>query len=216
MFQSILYEDDSIIVVNKNPGIAVISGRAINENEILSKYLEVITGGKIFIVHRLDRETSGVIIFAKNSETHRYLSMQFEKRKTKKEYLAVVSGKICNSGKIDEPIFEFGSGRMGIDTRGKLSLTEYNVQKCFHNASILEVFPYTGRRHQIRVHLYSIGHPVLGDTLYGYPRPVGGMPRLMLHAHRLSINLENGTEKTFLAPTHMQWNEIVSNLADKE
>lgn len=212
MFQSIIYEDESVIVVNKNPGVAVVSGRGIPETQILSRYLEELRGTKIFTVHRLDRETSGIIIFAKSAVAHKNLCLQFEQRKTVKTYLAVVAGKMDGSGYIDEPVFEFGSGRMGVDRRGKCSQTSYVVQSDFLNASQLEVQPLTGRRHQIRVHLYFVGHPVLGDSLYGNPRPVGNVPRLMLHAYKLTVKLEDGTEKNFCAETDSKWNEIVEKL----
>lgn len=213
MFKSILYEDDSLIVVNKNSGTPVIPGRGIKDSEVLCRYIEEIRKCKIFIVHRLDRETSGVIVFAKTPDAHRDLCLQFENRKTKKVYLAVVLGKITGSGTIDKPVYEFGSGRMGIDTRGKESQTDYIVKEDFSGASLLEVSPLTGRRHQIRVHLYSIGHPVLGDRLYGDPRPVGNVQRLMLHAYRLTLTIKNGIEKTFCAPTDDLWEQIMQSIS---
>ncbi len=212
MFQEIIYEDESVIVVNKNPGVAVISGRGIEDSEILCKYLEQIRGIKIFTVHRLDRETSGVVLFAKSAKSHRNLCLQFEKRETEKTYLAVVSGKLSCSGSVSEPIYQFGSGRMGVDKRGKKSQTDYFVEKEFRSASLLKLHPITGRRHQIRVHMYHIGHPVLGDRIYGSPRPVGNVPRLMLHAYALTVKLENGNKKTFYAATDRQWNAIIEKL----
>lgn len=212
MFQSVIYEDESVIVVNKNPGVAVIPGRGIPDPEILCKYLEKSCGGKIFPVHRLDRETSGVIIFAKTPQAHRNLCLQFEQRKVSKIYLAAVSGRLSGSGTVFEPIYQFGSGRMGVDKRGKKSQTDYVVIQEFNNSTLLKINPLTGRRHQIRVHMYHIGHPVLGDMIYGYPRPVGNVSRLMLHAHTITVRLENGIEKTFCADTDMQWNEIVEKL----
>ncbi len=212
MFQEIMYEDDSVIVVNKNPGIAVVSGRGIKDSEILCKHLEQIRGIKIFTVHRLDRETSGVIIFAKSAIAHRNLCLQFEKREAEKTYLAVVLGKLSRSGIVSEPIHQFGSGRMGVDKRGKESQTDYYIEKEFRSASLLKVHPKTGRRHQIRVHMYHVGNPVLGDRNYGYPRPVGNVSRLMLHAYTLTVKLENGINKTFCAATDSHWNEIIEKL----
>lgn len=212
LFKEIIYEDDSVIVVNKNPGVAVISGRGIKDSEILCKYLEQIRGIRIFTVHRLDRETSGVIIFAKSARAHRNLCLQFEKREAEKTYLAVVAGKLSYSGSISEPIYQFGSGRMGVDKRGKMSQTNYFVEKEFSNASLLKLNPVTGRRHQIRVHMYHIGYPVLGDKLYGFPRPVGNVSRLMLHAYTLTVKLDNGIKKTFCASTDNQWNAVIEKL----
>jgi RluA family pseudouridine synthase len=190
----------------------VISGRGIDISETLNFQLERKTGQKIFTVHRLDRDTSGVIIFAKNAFTHRLFSQQFERRETEKIYLAVVSGLMIGTGCIDAPVYEFGSGRMGIDSRGKSSRTKYNVLKQFVDSSLLEVFPETGRRHQIRVHLYSVGHPILGDANYGNPRPVGNIARLMLHAHRLTLTLPGGSRKTFTGEPDSKWNEIMKSL----
>lgn len=212
MFKEIIYEDNSVIVVNKNPGIAVVSGRGIKDSEILCKYLEQIRRIKIFTVHRLDRETSGVVIFAKSANAHRNLCLQFEKRKTEKTYLAVVSGKLGCSGTVVEPIHQFGSGRMGVDKRGKKSQTDYFVEKEFRGATLLRLHPITGRRHQIRVHMYHIGNPVLGDKVYGSQRPVGNVSRLMLHAYTLAVELENGVKKTFRAATDSQWNTVIEKL----
>jgi len=93
---------------------------------------------------------------------------------------------------VDRPLREFGSGRVGVDPSGKPSLTRFKVLQTFKGATLIEVEPSTGRRHQIRVHLYALGHPVLGDTRYGDPRPVGGAARLMLHALRLELEFPPG------------------------
>lgn len=144
-------------------------------------------GSKAFVVHRLDRETSGVLLFAKNADSHRDLSVQFESREIEKTYLALVFGHPPNSGEVKTPLREFGSGRVAVDLNGKPCATRWKVLKRAGGNSLLEVAPLTGRRHQIRVHLYSIGHPVLGDDLYGKDRPVGGAARLMLHAWKLAF-----------------------------
>jgi 23S rRNA-/tRNA-specific pseudouridylate synthase len=100
---------------------------------------------------------------------------------------------------------------MGVDSRGKESLTCYRVLCNLRNSTLLEVRPQTGRKHQIRVHLYSIGHPVLGDRLYGYCRPVGGITRLMLHAYRITFTL-SGNRRTIEAPPDQEWERIISRL----
>jgi len=94
---------------------------------------------------------------------------------------------VKSGGRVETPLREFGSGRVGADPAGKPSLTEYSVRARGEGCTLLTVEPKTGRRHQIRVHLYSLGHPILGDPLYGSPRPVGGAPRLMLHALALGL-----------------------------
>lgn len=207
----ILYEDSHLIALNKEPGTIVIPGRGVSDSDTLVRRLEDYCGGKIFVVHRLDRETSGVVLFARDASTHRELNLQFEKREINKVYLAVAEGMMDGEGVIDKPLYQFGSGRMGVDSRGKESLTCYRVLCNLRNSTLLEVRPQTGRKHQIRVHLYSIGHPVLGDRLYGYYRPVGGIPRLMLHAYRITFTL-SGNRRTIEAPPDQEWERIISQL----
>lgn len=149
-------------------------------------------GGKAWVVHRLDRGASGLVVFAKNAEAHRRLSRQFEGREVKKTYLAVVKGDVPAGGVIDQPLRQFGSGRVAVDPRGKPSVTRYRVKDNFAGVTLLEVEPETGRQHQIRVHLYWLGNPILGETRYGKDFPVGGAPRLMLHAWRLRLLMEKG------------------------
>jgi tRNA pseudouridine32 synthase/23S rRNA pseudouridine746 synthase len=184
----VLYEDERLIGVAKPVGQATAPGGGIEPAETLQAQVAEQVGGKALIVHRLDRETSGVIVFAKTAESHRELSQQFETRTVRKRYLTLVEGHVRGRrGVISEPLREFGSGRVGVDPAGKESRTEWTLRQRMNDADLLDVLPLTGRRHQIRVHLYSIGHPVLGDTRYGDPRPVGGAPRLMLHALELEL-----------------------------
>jgi RluA family pseudouridine synthase len=207
---SILYEDSRIIAINKHTGISVIPGRNCRDEIPLSKLVEEYLKSKVYVVHRLDRETSGVILFAKDAETHRLLNLQFEKRTIKKTYLALVNG--CpeqHSGVIDSPIHQFGSGRMGVDSRGKKSITVYKLKEQYAAHSLLEIDPETGRRHQIRVHLYSIGHPIMGDTVYGDSRPVGGFPRLMLHALNITFKHPDGSNRTFEAAQDQLWCDLI-------
>lgn len=184
----ILFEDENIIAINKPEGIASISENDLNK-ETIHSILEQKQKKKIFIVHRLDKEVSGVILFAKNSRTHKYLNQQFSGRTIKKSYVALVHG-IMKEGEdvINKSIREFGSGRMGIDDKkGKASVTAYKVLERFDNYTLVELNPTTGRRHQLRVHLYSIGHPIAGDTRYGEKEIQKSYPRLMLHAKSISF-----------------------------
>jgi len=183
----VVYEDGRILAVDKPAGQAVIPGRGLAE-EPLSLQASRALGGKAFVVHRLDRGASGLVIFAKDAATHRDLSLLFEGRRMHKLYLALVQGSLEADGAVDQPLRAFGSGRMGLGV-GKASLTRYRVLERAEQASLLEAAPETGRRHQIRVHLHSLGHPILGDPLYGQDRPVGGVGRLMLHAWRLDFEL---------------------------
>lgn len=184
----VIFEDSHLIVVNKPAGQLVIPGRGEAEGKPLVDELSSHIRKKAYVVHRIDRETSGLVAFAKDAKTHRELSMFWEGREVQKTYLAWVLGKMEKKEVLlDYPLKAFGSGRMGVDPKGKPSQTRYRVAKTEAQASLLEIELLTGRRHQIRVHLYQAGHPVLGDPLYGQERPVGGAPRLMLHAYRLSI-----------------------------
>lgn len=166
---SVLLETNDFIAVNKPAGMLTIPDRH-NENlpslySILSRQYE-----KIFIVHRLDKLTSGVIIFAKNAETHQYLSGLFQNRNIKKEYTGFVSGKpVPESGKIDAPIMEhpFKKGEMIVSKKGKPSVTEYKIIETFSFCSYVRFQIHSGRTHQIRVHAKYIGHPLLADAIYG-------------------------------------------------
>jgi RluA family pseudouridine synthase len=179
----VLYENDDIIAVDKPEKLASIPER--NREKIsLLKILTEARKQKFYVVHRLDKQVSGVILFAKNTETHRYLNNQFEQRKVQKTYLAVVHGTVEDKrGIIDKALRRFGSGRMGEDhERGKPCLTEFAVEKRFPCYTLVNVYPQTGRKHQIRAHFFSIGHAIVGDTLYGDKSLQKNFPRLMLHA----------------------------------
>jgi tRNA pseudouridine32 synthase / 23S rRNA pseudouridine746 synthase len=190
---NVIYEDSALVAVDKPAGQNVIPGRGEDEQEPLLSQVASHIGKKAYVVHRLDKETSGLVVFAKDPDTHRQLSILWEKREVKKAYLALVQGLVeRKDGTIKHPLKSFGSGRMGVAPRGKPSQTFYRVLWASEKASYLEIQPLTGRRHQIRVHLYNLGHPVLGDGLYGHDRPVGGCSRLMLHAHSLEIPLISG------------------------
>jgi RluA family pseudouridine synthase len=185
----IIYEDPQLIAVDKPTGQVVIPGRGEAEGKPLVAEVSSYIRKKAYVIHRIDRETSGLVVFAKDAKTHRDLNLLWEGREVHKTYLAWVKGRMDKKeGLLDYPLKAFGSGRMGVDPKGKPSQTRYRVQKVEGEASLLEVELLTGRRHQIRVHLYHAGHPVLGDPLYGQERPVGGAPRLLLHAYRLQFS----------------------------
>ncbi len=185
MNPSILWQDGRCAAADKPAGLAVIPGR--EPGETLRQFMEEALGSKVFVVHRLDKDTSGLVLFAKDANAHRHLSMAFEGRRVMKEYLAAVDGAVAkDEGVVEAPLREAGSGRVKVDAKGKPSRTRFRVISRSDRHSLLRVQPETGRRHQIRVHLYHLGHPVLGDPLYGpAPRPVGAAPRLLLHAEGL-------------------------------
>jgi RluA family pseudouridine synthase len=165
----ILFEDDTIIVLNKPAGLLVLPDRfnreLINLYELLKE-----TFGTIFVVHRIDRETSGVVLFAKTAEAHALLNVAFEKRQVEKLYRAIVVGSPnADSGCIELSITEneHGVRKMKIDKKnGKEAITDYKVIEKFNGYALVEAMPHTGRTHQIRIHLSAIGLPILADPLY--------------------------------------------------
>ncbi len=187
---SIILENDDLIAVNKPVGLASIAEGTTGRTCLLHE-LEAEYGQKIYPVHRLDKLVSGVILFARHAEAHRHLNRQFEQRTVQKTYLALVHDRLKpRQGTIKEPLRQFGSGRMGVDPkRGKPAETQFKVVEQYRNFTYLFAFPHTGRRHQIRVHLYSLGHPIVGDPLYGEKALQRSYPRLMLHAHSITVQL---------------------------
>jgi len=183
----ILFESAELLAVAKPVGIATIheQGSALNVHELLQSGC----ARKLYIIHRLDKEVSGILVFAKNAAVHRRLNMQFASREVRKTYRALVQGKVeFDSGRIDFPLREFGSGRVAVDPeRGKPSVTEYHVLHRTPCTSLLELMPHTGRRHQLRAHLYALGHPIVGDLRYGQRSLQEASPRLMLHAWRIEF-----------------------------
>jgi tRNA pseudouridine32 synthase/23S rRNA pseudouridine746 synthase len=195
----ILFESGDFLAVNKPEGVVSIAQASEGG---LPALLRPHHAGKLLPVHRLDRGASGVIVFAKNAAAHRHLNGQFDRREVLKTYLALVDGMpSSNRGRINAPIREFGSGRMGVDPkRGKPASTDWKVTERLPGATLLRISPATGRRHQIRVHLYHIGHPILGDLRYGDRARQEGFPRLMLHARSLEFALRSGERVTVEAP----------------
>ena len=166
-----------IIAVNKSAGISVGGDRWDESKERLDKLLAATLGtGKIFTVHRIDRDTSGIIVFAKDAQTHKLLSAAFEERLVKKHYIAVVHGRPSwKETECDLPLVPNGNKlhHTIVDKyRGKPSLTRFKLFGSAGSYSVLEVTPETGRTHQIRVHLCSLGHPIVCDEIYGTTKPV--------------------------------------------
>ena len=220
---SIIYEDHYVVVVNKPAGLVVHGDGRTNEpaltDWVLERYphLENIgepmrAGGKEFarpgIVHRLDRETSGVIVIAKNQKTFLYLKKQFQERRITKTYRAFIHGVPKErEGVIDRPIgrsakdFRQLSSERGAKGVLREATTAYTVLKTNDEFSYLDVRPKTGRTHQIRVHLKAISHPVVCDKLYAPKRPCAlGFDRLALHAFSLTFRLPNDCSITAEAP----------------
>lgn len=165
----LLYEDDDLLIISKPADVLTIPDRHSPEKFNLQDYLKD-RFGQVWTVHRLDRETSGVLCFARNAEAHRHLSQQFEARTVDKGYLALVDGvPFPREGEIDQPIGPHPSqpGKMAVSRDGKSSLTLYRTLELFRSFALVEAVLKTGRTHQIRVHLAAIGHPLAVDPLYG-------------------------------------------------
>ncbi|HYE54967.1 MAG TPA: RluA family pseudouridine synthase [Chitinophagaceae bacterium] len=216
----IIFENERFIVLNKPAGLLSIPDR--EGKELSLKTLLRERYDQIFTVHRIDRDTSGVIVFAKDEATHKLLSQQFEERSTGKVYAGFVLGTLTQkSGEIDAPIMEHPGKKstMMIHKRGKPSFTEYKVLEEFGAYSWMQFRILTGRTHQIRVHMHSVGHPIACDPLYGDGKPVyisslkknyklsrileeetPMLNRLALHAWQLSFTDETGTVHSFEAP----------------
>ena len=176
-FFSIAYEDENIAAVNKSSGIAVSPDRWDPSIERLDKMVaEYLRIPKVYTVHRIDRETSGLVIFAKNPETHKILSAAFENRQIKKRYIAAVQGRPSWKETVCELALIPNGNKQHLTIidqyRGKKSLTTFRLLGSAGNYSVLEALPETGRIHQIRVHLAALGHPVVCDEFYGKGKPV--------------------------------------------
>jgi 23S rRNA pseudouridine1911/1915/1917 synthase len=207
----ILYEDDDLIVINKRAGMTVHPGAGQREHTLVNALLHHCPslsgiGGKERpgIIHRLDKETSGCLVAAKNDMTHRELSKQFAARTVEKIYLALVAGKLREqTGVIEEKIGRHPVHRQRmsvVSPRGRAARTEYRVVRSSERASLVECRLHSGRTHQIRVHLHHLGHPVLGDKIYG-PRFAKDFPRQMLHAWKLGFrHSRTGEWNNFEAP----------------
>jgi 23S rRNA pseudouridine955/2504/2580 synthase/23S rRNA pseudouridine1911/1915/1917 synthase len=216
----IIHEDNDLVAINKPSGLLTIpdrEGKDVSLKQMLKeKY------GNIFTVHRIDRETSGIVVFAKNETMHQHLSVQFEKRETKKIYNGLVLGSPAEkSGTIDQPISEHPSkkGVMTVYKKGKESITEFEVLEDYRVYTWMQFRILTGRTHQIRVHMKHIGHPIACDPVYGDAKPVFMsslkqhyklsqaedeerplLNRLALHALSLSFNGPDGKVYQIEAP----------------
>ena len=169
----IIFQNNNFIAINKPAGLLTIPDR--EGKEVSLKQLLKEKFGVIFTVHRLDKDTSGVVVFAKNEAAHKHLSQQFEGRETAKIYNGLVLGKpVDKEGTINEPIAEHPNkkGMMTVWRKGKESITEYSVLENYRLYSWLQFQILTGRTHQIRVHMKHLGHPIVCDPLYGDGKPV--------------------------------------------
>ena len=207
---TVVYEDESILVIDKPAGLAVHPAPGHPEHTLVNAVLALCPSltksndlTRPGIVHRLDKDTSGLIVIAKNDFAREYLAGQFKNRTVTKRYLALVKGRLSpEQGIIEAPIGRdpYRRKRMAIVEAGKQATTQYQVRQYLDDYTLVEVSPLTGRTHQIRVHLSAIGYPVVGDPVYGVKSARLG--RQFIHAYRLGFRL----------PSTKQYQEFVSSL----
>lgn len=209
----IVYLDDNVIVINKPVGVLTHSKGAINEEFTVADFFRRFSAynadtNRPGIVHRLDRDTSGIMIGARNEATAKLLQKQFADRKTKKTYYAVIDGTLdSDKAMIDLPIGRNPSApsTFKVDVGGKSAQTAYEVKKANGQYTLVELRPKTGRTHQLRVHMAYLGTPIHGDRVYGTEAD-----RLYLHAHSLEITIPTSNRQTFTAPTPPEFEEIAA------
>ncbi len=222
----IVYQDEHIAVINKQKGMVTHPAAGNHENTLVNallfhiKDLSGINGNiRPGIVHRLDKDTSGLIVVAKNDEAHKKLAKQIKDKTAQRVYLAIVHGNIKDcEGVIDAPIGRHRTNRklMAVTENGKPAVTHYKVLERFGDYTYLEARLATGRTHQIRVHFKHIGHPVAGDAVYGPKKSMFGKKGQLLHAYRLSItHPATGAEMNFEAPPPGEFQKILDNLRNK-
>jgi 23S rRNA pseudouridine955/2504/2580 synthase/23S rRNA pseudouridine1911/1915/1917 synthase len=203
---SVIYADDQLLIADKPSGLTVIPERFNTTKPCLQSILQE-KYGKLWVVHRIDRETTGLVCFARNEEAHKNLSKQFEAREVRKFYKVIVSGRLEGTeGEIDSPIMErpHKLGTMMVHPKGKEALTLFSLEEQFRSCALLNVEIKTGRTHQIRVHFAAVGHPLLVDSVYGQhssfllssikkkykqsdPEEKPIISRLTLHAYELEL-----------------------------
>lgn len=219
----IIYEDEDIIVINKpknmvvHPAVGNKSGTVVNA--ILGKHELSNLNGDIRpgIIHRLDKNTTGVLVIAKNNYAHQKIAKQIQDRETKKTYIALVRGIISESnGEINMPIGRHPTDRkkMAVVKDGKNAITRFKVLKRYEKGyTLVEIDLKTGRTHQIRVHFSHIGHPVVGDDVYSNGKNEFGVTSQMLHAHRISFTHPTKNELVeFVAPTPQEFQDVLDEL----
>ena len=208
---NVVHEDDDIMVINKPAGLVVHPGSGNSRGTLLNALLhhcaKLSALPRAGIVHRLDKDTSGLLVVAKTLQAQTDLVRQLQARTVKREYLAVVQGKVAAGGEVAAPVGRDPRSRtrMAVVSAGRPALTRYKVVKRFAGATLLECSLSTGRTHQIRVHMQSLGHPLVGDPVYGYGRkrgsPVVPIRRQALHAARLEFTHPvSGLRESFVAP----------------
>jgi tRNA pseudouridine32 synthase/23S rRNA pseudouridine746 synthase len=190
----LIHEDHELLVVNKPAGLLSVPGKGEHLKDCLITRLQA-AFPEALLVHRLDMDTSGVIVFARTPAAQRHLGLQFEKRMMKKSYLALVWGQVDGKeGVIDLPLIVDWPNRplqKVCHETGRAAVTEWKVLRHDETSTRMRLFPQTGRSHQLRVHMRELGHPILGDPFYA-TGPARNFPRLMLHAETLRLRHPDG------------------------
>jgi len=197
---TILMADERVLAVHKPSGLLCVPGRGQDKQDcVLTRLAD--DCGKLWVVHRLDRDTSGVVLFARDAAGLGMLARQFQQRTVEKRYVALVAGEIkADQGRITWPLARDMARppRYGVDYQhGLTAVTDYRVIQHGDKQTRLELTPLTGRSHQLRVHLSALGHPILGDPLYAPPAVVAMADRLCLHSCRLEIDHPDGGRRRF-------------------
>ncbi len=190
----IIYEDQDLLAINKPSGITVNKAETTRGKKTIEDWLPSSDLPRRGIVHRIDKDTSGILLIAKNSAALTNLQQQFKNRSVKKTYFALVHGFVQpRSGSIRVPIRRdrYNRKKFGVDINGKPAQTEYRTVRNYKGFTLLEIFPKTGRTHQIRVHFKHIGHPLVSDRIYGggktFKKDLYWCPRLFLHSSRIEF-----------------------------
>ncbi len=221
----VIFENDDVLVINKPAGMVVhpaaghATGTLVHATLAHVPEMEDVEGEqRPGIVHRLDKDTSGLILVAKNDASQRWLQAQFKDRKVKKVYLALVDGAPPTpTGRVDAPIGRDSGNRKRMAIvplhKGRELVTDYQTLERFDEHTLLEVHPLTGRTHQIRIHMAFLGCPIAGDTLYGHRRPTVPIRRQFLHAARLTVQLPGeDAPRTFEAPLPEELEQALESL----
>ncbi len=191
---SILHDDHEVLIVDKPAGLLSVPGKGAHLSDCLIARVQAVFP-QALLVHRLDRDTSGVMVFALTPHAQRHLGLQFEKRQTKKTYVARVYGEMAEkTGTVDLPLIVDWPNRplQKVDHEtGKEAITDWKVMRIEGNSTRVHLFPKTGRSHQLRVHMLALGHPILGDPFYAKGAALDA-PRLMLHAESLRFRHPDG------------------------
>jgi 23S rRNA pseudouridine1911/1915/1917 synthase len=224
----VIFQNESVLVVNKPAGMVVHPSAGHGSGTLVHALLSYMPflgdengNQRPGIVHRLDKETSGLILIAKNEKSQLWLQEQFSSRKVEKTYLALIDGRPrTKNGRIEAPIYRspFNRKKMAIAPMGKgrLAVTNYSTEKEFQNHTLLLAKPITGRTHQIRVHLASIGCPIVGDTVYGRKNPSLPIQRHFLHAYELKITLLSEKEpRSFNADLPVELSQLLKIIPEK-